>query len=623
METLDITTGQRVSCKGKEYIITRVLDFSTVLAQSLTEGLPERLPIDSLSAVNGNEAAKAQPKDLVSVPDKDWAVAQRRFEIIRPFLERTHSEAEVMEAARKLGLSAATIYRWVQRYRDSGFLTALLPLSREGGKGRSRLTPEVDAVIKGAIEDFYFTTQRKPIQKTCLAVIERCKTAKLAAPHPNTIRKRIAQLSQEEIIRRRQGRKRASELFEPKPGKFEGGERPLAMFQIDHTKLDIILVDEVTRQPIGRPWITLALDVYSRMVAGFHISFDPPGEMGTGLCIAHAILPKEKWLVQTNVAGEWPCWGIPKSLHFDNAREFWGGMLKRACAQYGIEIRRRPRATPHYGGHIERMLGTVLKEIQTLPGTTFSSPQQRKEYKSEEKASLTLKELESWVTTFLVSVYHQRVHTALGKTPVEQFKIGVFGLEGKPGTGLPPRPTNERRIRLDFMPYQERTIQFDGVVIDGIKYYHDVLRKWINATEKGPRGSRTKRKFIFKRDPRDISVVYFYDPDLEEYFAIPTRNTARPAISIWEYRAAERKAKEAGKKKVDEVAIFAAVEHMRQIEAKAVAETRKAKRAAYGKRAGKASHKQLVQSGKDPILPIPAYASAEIKPFDDIDFGTS
>jgi hypothetical protein len=79
-------------------------------------------------------------------------------------------------------------------------------------------------------------------------------------------------------------------------------------------------------------------------------------------------------------------------------------------------------------------------------------------------------------------------------------------------SGLPPRPRDADRLRMDFMPFLERTIQDHGVVIDEVHYYHDALRRWIGAKKsKAPRG---KRKFIFRRDPRDISVVWFYDPEV-------------------------------------------------------------------------------------------------------------
>src|SRR5215471_20098288 len=45
-----------------------------------------------------------------------------------------------------------------------------------------------------------------------------------------------------------------------------------APVQIDHTEIDIIVVDELARTPLpGRPWLTLAIDVFSRVVTGLHV----------------------------------------------------------------------------------------------------------------------------------------------------------------------------------------------------------------------------------------------------------------------------------------------------------------------------------------------------------------
>ncbi len=77
----------------------------------------------------------------------------------------------------------------------------------------------------------------------------------------------------------------------------------------------------------------------------------------------------------------------------------------------------------------------------------------------------------------------------------------------------------------------ERTVQPYGNSIDGIHYYSDVLRRFVGATKDGRR-----RSFVFRRDPRDISTVSFWDPDLQQYSTIPYRNTVYPPISIWELR---------------------------------------------------------------------------------------
>jgi hypothetical protein len=84
---------------------------------------------------------------------------------------------------------------------------------------------------------------------------------------------------------------------------------------------------------------------------------------------------------------------------------------------------------------------------------------------------------------------------------------------------VPDRLRDETRLRLDLMPYEERTVQPYGIVMEGIEYYDDVLRPWINAVEPGDATGKRTRKFIVRRDPRDISVVYFFDPELTQYSA--------------------------------------------------------------------------------------------------------
>jgi len=51
---------------------------------------------------------------------------------------------------------------------------------------------------------------------------------------------------------------------------------PISMVGIDHTLLDARIIDEKTQKYIGRPWLTIALDLRSRFVVGMHLSMDRP-----------------------------------------------------------------------------------------------------------------------------------------------------------------------------------------------------------------------------------------------------------------------------------------------------------------------------------------------------------
>jgi putative transposase len=194
----------------------------------------------------------------------------------------------------------------------------------------------------------------------------------------------------------------------------------------------------------------------------------------------------------------------------------------------------------------------------------------------------------------------------------------MFGTAEQPGRGLPDRLLDETRLRLDLMPYEERTVQPYGIVMDGIEYYDDVLRPWINAVEPGDSTGKRKRKFIVRRDPRDISVVYFFDPELKQYYAIPYRQMTHPAMSVWELREVRRQLKEEGHKAVNEDLIFRAYNRLRALQDEAVKETKKARRSAQRRRLHQQIEPPEVADATD-LNDFPVDNLDDIEPFDEIE----
>lgn len=614
-----LEVGQLVTYQSLRCVIEKIINIDTLLLTELDTKLSYTVTPHEITPIIQHK----RNKDLVQVKDDEWQKIQFRFEIIQPLLEiKGRSRALVQERADLFGLSTNTLYRWIRNYEATGIITALARKNRIDA-GVNKLTPEIEEIINEVIKQEYLNTQiqRKSIRKVYIEIKRKCLEQSLTPPHEHTIRNRISLLADELKLARKSTKKEAQHAFSPIKGTFPDADFPLSVIQIDHTKLDIILVDDYYRRPIGRPWITLAIDVFSRMVTGFYISFDPPGAFSTGLCLAHSIISKEQWLSKYNIDATWPCWGVPKRLHLDNAKEFRGKVLGKACQQYGVAIEWRPVARPHFGGHIERLLGTFSKEIHNLPGTTFSNTQERKGYDSEKNATFTLTEFEIWLTTYITQIYHQRIHSSLGVPPIERYKEGVLGSKHQPGVGFPPKVMDETRLRLDFMPFEERTVQNYGVAMDEVHYWHDVLRPWIKATE--PSNRKIKRKFVFRRDPRDISTVWFFDPELQTYFAIPYRDGSHPPMSIWELREAKKHLKSIGRENYDERAIFEAYDRLKTIE-----ETAKGKTSAVRRAQQRRTHltpvikpeesKQNI-SFKEKPLTTGVLSVGTIKPFDDLD----
>ncbi len=625
-----IEVGTLVSREGRLYEVTHLLDLNSVLGREIggVNNKPEKLLLRELAPPTSIAAPLAENKlpdgqsltreiELAIVPDEDWLEAKRRLGIVQYLLALPRrTRADVVEQAQLAGTSPAAVYRWVSLYLATEKLSSLLPQRRPGGKGKTRLVTDIETVVAATIEDFYLVAEEPSVARTIEEIRMRCHHAGLKSPADNTVRARIEALDRHRKTLRRGGKK-AAQRFEATPGAFPEGNFPLEVVQIDHTQLDLIVVDSEHRMAFERPYITVAIDVFSRMVLGFYLTFDKPSLLSVGLCLTHAILPKDEWLRERGISFQWNAWGIMRKIHSDNAGEFRAASLQRSCEEYGIDIEWRPVAKPRYGAHIERLMGTFADEVHTLPGTTFSNTRERGEYDSEGRAILTFAEVEEWLAVFVVGKYHRRLHSGIGMSPVAKFEQGIFGKGDAPAIGLPVLVTDTRKLLLDFLPMLERAVHENGVQIDEIHYYDPVLNQFIN--DKDLKNKRLARKFVFKRDPRNISKIYFYHPDLRQYFEVPYRNLSNPPMSLWELKEVRRRLAEEGVEKIEnETQIFDALLRMRQIVDSAKEKTRHARREyERQKRSEKSSKPEAevsVQNVAEPIKPagLPDQAATDM-----------
>jgi len=66
-----------------------------------------------------------------------------------------------------------------------------------------------------------------------------------------------------------------------------------------------MVVDEVCRESMDRPWITVAFDIATRVVMGFDLSLRAPSAVSVGLALAMTGLPKEQWLAERSLETDW------------------------------------------------------------------------------------------------------------------------------------------------------------------------------------------------------------------------------------------------------------------------------------------------------------------------------
>ena len=491
-----------------------------------------------------------------------WDEACRRAEAIREFLKRQASSAttaEVGKLAAEMGVSQATAYRMIKLFRAGGSVLSLVDRKRGRPEGHRTLDEKREEIIRAIINASYLKRTRPTVSQLVRDVHANCMSAGLKPPHRRTIVTRLDDIDLQKRAQRR-GEQKIVKATTPVPGVF-GASRPLEVVQMDHTKADVFVVDEETRQPLGRPWLTLAMDVCSRMVTGFYLTMDAPSRLSTSLCLLHSVFDKSAWLREREVTEPWPVAGLPDTVHVDNGADFRSRAFKRGCEDAGMAIEWRPPGEPRFGGHIERLIGTQMGKLHLLPGTTFSNEQELGEYDSKRHAALTLRELERYIALDIVGSYHQSIHSSLGRPPIAVWREH----EGE----IPLRlPKDRLRFWLTFLPEQERTLRPTGIHLFGLRYWSAALSADVG---------RSDRRLLVKYDPRDMARIFIRRPSgnfVEARYA----DVTLPSITLHEAVTARRALLAKGRREVDTRAIVRTAIAQRELVETATEKTSAARR---------------------------------------------
>jgi putative transposase len=480
-----------------------------------------------------------------SAADKDWEEAEFRAKVLAELPEQL-TESDVSWAMRQLDVSRATVYRLAKQFREDARTSALLPNTSGPKPGMQPLDPAVEAIVAHHFREFY-ATRRKPTKtRFWREVAADCQERGLAPPSIRRLSRWLDLKDQGRLMARREGKDKAERKHLATPGTLTA-DRPLDIVQIDHTKADVTVVDPVTRRPLGRPTLTVAIDVNSRMILGFHLSLEPPSLLSVALCLTHAVMEKTHWLTARDINTDWPAHGIPKAIYVDNGAEFHARAFELACSEYQIDLRHRPPGTPRYGGHIERLIGTMMGAVHLLPGSHFSNIFERGDLDAEAEAVMTLQELETWLALEITGSYNVRVHSALETTPTAAWAAHTDEARLR-------MPADLRQFLVDFLPSEQRVLQRDGFHLFHIRYWSDELR-WLMGRE--------SRKYTLKYDPRDLSRIFVVTD--EGIIEARPADLTRPAITLWEHRAARRALREAGRRSVDEELIFRTIQAQRDL----------------------------------------------------------
>ncbi len=613
MKDYRLRIGMRFVQQGREFVIEEPLPPQSPLSgdqlkikDTVTGMCSARTTADLLEALfagrleligDGNESRALQEaltarrvSDLTLLDDGDplKAEALRRLHYVRavfderprlrtremlsPIIERVSREFDDPKPP-----SPGTLKRWSRIYERAGEdVRALVPAIRARGNRRAKYSgrgvetfssedhqkaQEVARIVDEAIRVKYLSLERPTVASVHESAVARivslnqfrAEADKLPLPHLSSIYTAVRRLDPYDVALGRHGKRYANEKFRVQ-GQGPRPLRPLERVECDDTKLDLLVIDTETRLPLGRPWLTTMIDVCTKMITGFYLSFHPPGYLNVMRCLLHAVRPKSSLKTDyPRIEHDWPAYGVPELLVVDNAEQFHSRNFELACEQIGTRIEYAPPRTPWYKASIERWFGTQNRRLlHELPGTTFSNVLDRDEYDPRKHAVISIDAALELVHLWIVDVYHQTVHRGIRDIPHRRWVEAIR--EWPPN--LPSRSA-DLEVLLGFT--ERRSVGPSGIELFTLRYNCAelaALRRNLNQGE----------KVVLRYDPQDISVIYVHDQARDRLIPVPALSQEYTRkLTIWQHHVIRKYASRTVQDCVDIEALSRAKEKIQQI----------------------------------------------------------
>src|ERR1039458_7930832 len=300
MGTARFEAGAIVQIDGKEHRLYRkISDTLWQLEESKTlriasfehRDLLQMYAENRLTFPAGVPAARCGPGNCHLSPEDTEAAKLRRTYVLgvldapntRERMEPAINEVWMRIKAPAKQPAFVTVYRWKTRFMKANEdFRALADDTRSKGNRTSRYPAEVIDCCQQAITALFLKREHSSVQATyedamCRVMNENLKRLEcdpLPLPTRRLMDRLIAEIPAFDKYSAHHGCDAARNEFRSVKG-HRILEKPLDRAEIDHTVLDLIVVDDVTLERLQRPYVTACIDVYSRCILGMYVGFNP------------------------------------------------------------------------------------------------------------------------------------------------------------------------------------------------------------------------------------------------------------------------------------------------------------------------------------------------------------
>lgn len=278
--------------------------------------------------------------------------------------------------------------------------------------------------------------------------------------------------------------------------------------EIDHTLLDIWVLDPRTGIPLGRPWITLVIDRFSGYLLGLYISFYGPSVATVASAIKESIFPKDGYIEMLRSPQiAWTAMGCAECYVVDNGLEFHGLQFQRIAWELRSALIYNPVRSPWYKSSIER---TIMESNRILPlhGKVHRPLANAARIDPAKSAAVMFDDLCTCLVEWASQVHPLRIHP---KTLVRPWDLWEDDRASRPPPALPANLTG---LELMCGLGTQRRVDGDGVFFNYLRFNSVELQDY-----RRNHGSALRTEIRF--NPEDLRQIFVQLPKARSWLTVP------------------------------------------------------------------------------------------------------
>ncbi|PMK02474.1 Mu transposase C-terminal domain-containing protein, partial [Vibrio sp. 10N.261.55.A7] len=428
---------------------------------------------------------------------------------------------------------------WKRVYFESGrSIHSLVPAHAQ--KGNRNQHTDSQLLIDKAINKKYLTKERLSVAETyryyksrVIKTNQEIVEGKIKPISQRAFYDRINSLPPYDVAVARYGKRYADREFRSVGQQIEA-TKPMEYVEIDHTPVPVILIDDELDIPLGRPYLTMLYDQFSKCIVGFSVNFREPSFDSVRKALLSTLLEKS-WIKDKfpSITNDWPCHGKIDNLVVDNGAEFWSDSLEDSLRPLVSDIQYSQAAKPWRKTGIEKLFDQLNKGlVNALPGKTFTNPTQLKDYDPKKESAVRVSVFMELIHKWVIDKYHMDSDSRERGIPYHKWNESKWlpnFYQGKAAADL--------RIELGLL--RHRTIGIAGIRLHNLRYQSEELieyRKYNSVNSQGKLYVRTKT------DPSDISVIYVFLESEKRYIKVPAVDNSgyTNGLSLFEHERIQR-----------------------------------------------------------------------------------